>query len=722
MKPIIKWSGRKTYLINEIQNFIENKYKNQKFSYHEPFFGSGAIYFNLATSMNSQIEKSYLNDSIPELIIFYKTLQEINIDAFHENLIQEEKAYSRKHSYDSKSEVYTKWKDRFNTLINSEKIKTLNKKERTEVAKLFLLLNQACFNGVYRKNNKGEFNVPHGRTTSKDGIKDNKISIPMLPHLKEVASSLPKDTTSFTSLDYKDALKKVKPGDFVYLDPPYYDSVNYYDHKTFTTAHQEELRDEMTRLIKLGAHVVMSNSKSPECKKLYKSKYTSIKEIPVTRTMQRKKEKKGVKYKEDKKELLITSTRPLQVVELFAGVGGFRLGLEQDNKYEVIWSNQWEPNKKVQHASDVYIKNFGDIGHSNEDIEQVNTADIPNHEVLVGGFPCQDYSVASLLKNSKGLLGKKGVLWWSIHRILEEKEKKPNYLILENVDRLLKSPVNQKGRDFAVMLKSLNDLGYAVEWRVINAGEYGMPQKRKRVFILGYHKNSEIYEQLKDSYHKDKNAPNSTDWLFNTGVFAKSFKVNNSNQLFSDTIELDKDITQVSKNFNKKTSGNKFHNAGLMMNGIIETTQTIPKYEGEKTPLREIILTTKVDDEFYINDNDLKRWEEEKGSKKKTRIKDGFEYVWSEGKMSFPDDLNSPSRTIITSEGGSTPSRVKHAIKTRYGLRRLTPVELERLNMFPDNHTKLEGVSDNMRAFLMGNALVVGIVEKIGKEIAKRTF
>ena len=246
------------------------------------------------------------------------------------------------------------------------------------------------------------------------------------------------------------------------------------------------------------------------------------------------------------------------------------------------------------------------------------------------------------------------------------------------------------------------------------------PQKRRRVFILGYHKNSEIYEQLKDSYHKDKNSPNSTDWLFNSGVFAKSFKVNNSNQLFFDTIELDKDITQVSKNFNKKTSGNKFHNAGLMMNGVIETAQTIPKYEGKKTLLREIILNTKVDDEFYINDNDLKRWEEEKGSKKKTRIKDGFEYVWSEGKMSFPDDLNSPSRTIITSEGGSTPSRVKHAIKTRYGLRRLTPVELERLNMFPDNHTKLEGVSDNMRAFLMGNALVVGIVEKIGKEIAKR--
>ena len=719
-KPIIKWSGRKTYLTNEIQNFIKDKYKIQNFSYHEPFFGSGAVYFNLTTSLNSQIENAYLNDSIPELIIFYKTLQETNIDTFYENLIQEEKVYSRKRSYDSKSEVYTKWKNQFNTLIKSEKIKTLNKKERIEVAKLFLLLNQACFNGVYRKNNKGEFNVPHGRTTSKDGIKDNRISIPTLTHLKEVASSIPKDTTSFTSLDYKDALKQVKPGDFVYLDPPYYDSVNYYDQKTFTTAHHEELRDEMTRLIKLGAHVVMSNSKSPECKKLYKSKYTSIKEIPVTRTMQRKKEKKGVKYKEDKKEFLITSTRPLQVAELFAGVGGFRLGLEQDNKYEVIWSNQWEPNKKVQHASNVYINNFGDTNHSNEDIEQVLTTDIPNHDVLVGGFPCQDYSVASLLKNSKGLLGKKGVLWWSIHRILEEKKKKPDYLILENVDRLLKSPANQRGRDFAVMLKSLNDLGYAVEWRVVNAGEYGMPQKRRRVFILGYHKNSIIYEQLKNSYFEKESASSSNDWIFNSGIMAKSFKVNKSNQLFPDMFELDGDITEVSKSFNKKNFKDTFQNAGLMIDGKVETIKTTPEYSGDRDTLGNIILKTKVEESFYIDDNDLERWKYEKGAKKKTRTKDGFEYEWSEGKITFPDNLGSPSRTIITSEGGNSPARIKHVIKTKYGLRRLTPIELERLNMFPDNHTKLDGVSDNMRAFLMGNALVVGIVEKIGKEIAKR--
>ena len=125
----------------------------------------------------------------------------------------------------------------------------------------------------------------------------------------------------------------------------------------------------------------------------------------------------------------------LRVIELFAGVGGFRLGLEKTQNFKVIWSNQWEPGSKLQHASLIYEKKFKLGTHTNTDIEELPTKEIPNHDVLVGGFPCQDYSVASTLKNSKGLIGKKGVLWWSIYRILSEKKSKPSYLILENVDR-----------------------------------------------------------------------------------------------------------------------------------------------------------------------------------------------------------------------------------------------------------------------------------------------
>ena len=186
----------------------------------------------------------------------------------------------------------------------------------------------------------------------------------------------------------------------------------------------------------------------------------------------------------------------LKVVELFAGVGGFRIGLEKTDKFKVIWSNQWEPLTKTQHASLVYENIWGKKEHSNENIEEVLTRDIPDCDVLVGGFPCQDYSVATTLKNSKGLKGKKGVLWWSIERIIREKKNRPKYLILENVDRLLKSPSKQRGRDFAVMLSCLNKLDYAVEWRVINAAEYGFPQRRRRVFILGYHKSTKHYKQL----------------------------------------------------------------------------------------------------------------------------------------------------------------------------------------------------------------------------------
>ena len=179
----------------------------------------------------------------------------------------------------------------------------------------------------------------------------------------------------------------------------------------------------------------------------------------------------------------------IRTIELFAGVGGFRIGLEKakrnNSEFKIVWSNQWEPSTKTQHASDVYCARFGFENHCNEDIATVDVSEIPDHDLLVGGFPCQDYSVASTLKNSHGLVGKKGVLWWEIHRIIrDKKENAPKYLLLENVDRLLKSPASQRGRDFAIILSSLNELGYAVEWRVINASEYGMPQRRRRIFIF----------------------------------------------------------------------------------------------------------------------------------------------------------------------------------------------------------------------------------------------
>lgn len=402
----------------------------------------------------------------------------------------------------------------------------------------------------------------------------------------------------------------------------------------------------------------------------------------------------------------------LRVAELFAGVGGFRLGLEKNEHYEVIWSNQWEPSTKVQHASKVYESRFGADNHSNEDIEQVPTTEIPDHDVLVGGFPCQDYSVATTLHNSKGLIGKKGVLWWSIHRILQEKENKPKYLFFENVDRLLKSPAKQRGRDFAIMLRSLNDLGYAVEWRVINAADYGMPQRRRRVFFLGYHRTSSLYRDLVES---DKQ-----EWLHTNGVIAGAFPVGSNGTDFSE-FELGKDLVELSENFNRGGGHSPFMNSGTMMNGKVWTLKATAEYDGPRITLRDIIQNGEVTDEFFIDSESLPKWEYLKGSKKEIRkSKEGYEYNYSEGGMIFPDDLDNASRTIITGEGGKSPSRFKHVVNSERGLRRLTPTELERLNMFPDNHTQMDGVSDSKRAFFMGNALVVGVVEKIGEELFTR--
>lgn len=411
----------------------------------------------------------------------------------------------------------------------------------------------------------------------------------------------------------------------------------------------------------------------------------------------------------------------LKVIELFAGVGGFRLGLERVNAqlgqemFETVWNSQYEPSTNIQHASQIYQKNFGSEGHCNRDIEDVIAFDfkqIPDHDMLVGGFPCQDYSVARSLDKAAGLVGKKGVLWWSIHSILNRKKKKPKYLLLENVDRLLKSPASQRGRDFAVMLASLSDLGYAVEWRVINAGDYGYPQKRRRVFILGYHKSTEEHAGLK----KDE-----FDWLTDSGVMAESFPANAELKSWPKEFELEGDLGVISTDFNKDASLSPFYNAGSMIDRTVRTIQCTADYSGKRTVLEDILLDAKkVPKEYWISTKDYKQWEFLKGAKSITRQNKntGHKYSYSEGAIAFPDHLDKPSRTIITGEGGRSPSRTKHVVSQNGKLRRLTPIELERLNMFPDDHTA--GVVDGKRAFLMGNALVVGVVERIGKTLSER--
>lgn len=404
------------------------------------------------------------------------------------------------------------------------------------------------------------------------------------------------------------------------------------------------------------------------------------------------------------RNIVETSDGDIRVVELFAGVGGFRIGLERaSKKFKTIWSNQWEPSTKRQDASIIYANRFGIDGHVNKDINTIPTDDIPECDLLVGGFPCQDYSVATTLKRSGGIEGKKGVLWWQIYRIIDEMPIKPKFLFFENVDRLLKSPASQRGRDFAIMLASLSNLGYDVEWRVINAAEYGMPQRRRRTYIVGY---------LKDIY------PDSikcvSDWILKDGIFARAFPVMVDDSQIK-TFEIKGILDKISANFNKEGRIHEFENAGFMHCRKVTTIKTNPKYNGPYLTLGEILQSDDMVNEcFYISPEDFSKWQYQKSGKTLMRTNaEGFQYKYSEGGMAFPDYLDRPSRTIITGEGGTGPSRFKHVVQTKDGrYRRLTPVELERLNMFPDNHTA--GASDIRRAFLMGNALVTGIIEKVG--------
>ena len=400
------------------------------------------------------------------------------------------------------------------------------------------------------------------------------------------------------------------------------------------------------------------------------------------------------------------------LVELFAGVGGFRCGLNhvelrdgktiENGNWKCLWANQWEPSTKSQEAYDCYVQRFGDKNASNVDIFEVDKKSIPDHTLLVGGFPCQDYSVAQSLATSKGIEGKKGVLWWAIEEILSV--KKPPFVLLENVDRLLLSPAKQRGRDFGMILRSFYENGYDVEWRVINAGEYGMPQKRRRTYIFAYHKTTNYYKQMQkvDSY----------DAIFSKGMFIQQFPIKENYEDITEVNIAEYDnLVEVSNKFKCN-----FYNAGIMKKGKIYTAKVKSDYK-LVYPLRNIREEETVDKKYFLDEGQIEKFKYLKGGKRIPRVKpNGEPYFYTEGSMPFPDNLDVPARTMLTSESGiSRTTHVIEDLKTKKP-RLLTPRECERINGFPDDWTNT-GMSDKRRYFMMGNALVVGVIEKIGIEL-----
>lgn len=403
----------------------------------------------------------------------------------------------------------------------------------------------------------------------------------------------------------------------------------------------------------------------------------------------------------------------LTASELFAGVGGFRLGLGKSG-WKTVFANQWEPATKVQHAADCYLSHFPEERanpHFNQDINIVTSllekdpSVIPDHTLLVGGFPCQDYSVATT--KAKGMLGKKGVLWWEIEKIV--RIKRPPFMLLENVDRLLVSPAKQRGRDMGILLGCLRDLGYSVEWRVINAADYGLPQKRRRVFIFAFRDDTKVAKRL-------KKAGMTHEWLQKSGFFASEFSVRQEPIDHDAPDDFSATVQKLSDDFEFK-----FHNAGVMSEGRLYTLKVIPTEQPIKT--LGSILQTNVDPSFYVSESDVtktKGWTYVKGSKREERTNKttGFKYFFTEGAIPFPERLDIPSRTILTGEGNQNPNRSTHLIQdpTNGRYRTLTPIEAERLNCFPDDWTNT-GMPKGKRYFCMGNALVVGLIERMGKRL-----
>jgi DNA (cytosine-5)-methyltransferase 1 len=432
----------------------------------------------------------------------------------------------------------------------------------------------------------------------------------------------------------------------------------------------------------------------------------------------------------------------LRVVELFAGVGGFRLGLEAANevtgaqrRFAVVWSNQWEPGSRRQHASEIYTTRFGPKGHCNVDIRQVLADDAlyagvrsAHPDVVVGGFPCQDYSVANTLARSAGLAGEKGSLWWAMHalvRRLNDDGAPVRYLVLENVDRLLASPKGCPGRDFAVILSSLQALGYAVEWRVVNAADFGFPQRRRRTFIVAYHLSTALGRQLQEAASDSLGCA----WLERRGVLTNAFPMVAVASSLS-CVGIGTDPVEVHTAWDERTSmSSPFRSAGMLGRGHAVSLTLKPAaargyfaFTGRDRPmtLGDVVGETEsVPDEFFLSAASLPAWEYLKGGKRLERITEGgHAYVYSEGAVAFPDALDRPSRTLITSEGGVAPARTRHVVRDRTGrLRRLLPEELEQLQGFPRGFTDAPGVSSSRRAFLMGNALVVGLVQRLAEQL-----
>jgi DNA (cytosine-5)-methyltransferase 1 len=194
-----------------------------------------------------------------------------------------------------------------------------------------------------------------------------------------------------------------------------------------------------------------------------------------------------------------SNDQTLKTIDLFAGIGGIRLGFE-DHGCETVFASEWDKS-----AQDMYEANFGMRPFG--DINDILPGDIPGHDILLAGFPCQPFSIAG---KGLGFFDTRGTLFFNIEAILEA--KKPRAFLLENVKRLT---THDGGNTFRVILETLQRLGYHVHYKVLNSMQYGVPQKRERIYIVGFRDNIHFefpkppgfYTPLEDILEADDDVP-----------------------------------------------------------------------------------------------------------------------------------------------------------------------------------------------------------------------
>jgi len=256
-KPFVKWAGGKRQLLAE----LEKNFPKQFGTYFEPFLGGGAVLFDLlAKKPNIKCSVSDLNS---DLVLAYVTIRD-KLGRLIESLENHSKNYHK----DSTNYYY--------------EVRKQEPKSQIEKVSRLLFLNKTCFNGLYRVNSKGKFNVPLGRYTNPNIVnRENLIT---------ASKFLQSEKIKISCRDFESILKDAKKGDFVYFDPPYQpvsDTANFtsYTHRDFTEDDLQRLADLANQLNSKGAHVLLSNSNTKIVKKIFSSKKWKVKEIAVNRAI-----------------------------------------------------------------------------------------------------------------------------------------------------------------------------------------------------------------------------------------------------------------------------------------------------------------------------------------------------------------------------------------------------------------------------------------------------